>query len=64
MSIDLIHKQGRPSSLLACSVLVLKNYSPRLSFAALVAGEMNGETEWQVYSKLYQSLLHRISIKY
>lgn len=43
MSIDLIHKQGRPSSLLACSVLVLQNYSPRLSFAALAAGEMNGK---------------------
>ena len=43
MTTDLIHKQGRPSSLLACSVLVLRNYSPRLSFAALAAGEMNGK---------------------
>jgi len=43
MSVDLIHKQGRPSSLLACSVLVLQNYSPRLSFAALAPGETNGK---------------------
>jgi len=63
MSTDLIHKHGRPSSLRACSVLVLQNYSPRLCFAALADGEMNGKQNGRSVPNCI-SLVHRTSIKY